>query len=523
MTETVTHEVADKGLKTGALGFISSTAIGVASTAPAYSLAGTLGFVVVTIGLQAPLFVILAFIPMFLAAWAIKEMNAVDPDCGTSFTWAWRAIGPKTGWWAGGWGTVASDFLAMASQSQIAGQYFFLLIGASSIGDNASSVWVLLMGLAWIVVLTWMCYRGIEISARTQVILVVVEVIMLVLLASVALIRVLDGSAPPGHIDPSLSWFSPLDIKSFSTLMQGLLLMVFIYWGWDTTTSINEETADPGRIPGIAGVISTFILLATYLFVTFSVQAYAGIGTHNIGLGNPHNVNDVLSVMGKSVFGGGVLGSIGLKLLILMVLTSSAATTQTTILPNARTTLSMAFHKAVPDVFGRVHPRYKTPTFSTISFSVLSAIFYVIANFVSHGNVIADSVTAVTFFVAIYIGISSAACAWHFRETIHLDWRTCLSKFVIPALAAFCFFALLVYNVGYYVTPSESYVIIKAPGIGHVGGVMFIAVITAVLGLVAMLYCRYTSPQFFTDRSMRYGPSLTEEGHVVALTSELDR
>ena len=77
---------------------------------------------------------ILAFIPMFLCSWAIKEMNAVDPDCGTSFTWAWRAIGPRTGWFAGGWGTIASDFLAMASYSQIAGQYFFLLIGAKAIG-----------------------------------------------------------------------------------------------------------------------------------------------------------------------------------------------------------------------------------------------------------------------------------------------------------------------------------------------------------------------------------------------------
>src|ERR1700722_14957127 len=156
MSETVTtYEVEHKGLKEGALGFISSTAVGVASTAPAYSLAGTLGWVVVAVGLQAPLFVILAFIPMFMAAWAIKHMNAVDPDCGTSFTWAWRTIGPRTGWWAGGWGTCASDFLAMASQSQIAGQYFFLLIGAQSIGANAASVWVLLMGVLWIVVLTW--------------------------------------------------------------------------------------------------------------------------------------------------------------------------------------------------------------------------------------------------------------------------------------------------------------------------------------------------------------------------------
>jgi PucR C-terminal helix-turn-helix domain len=108
-----------KGLKGNAMGLVTSTAIGLASTAPAYSIAATLGFVVVVVGVQTPLLVVLAFIPMFFSSWANKEMNAADPDCGTSFTWAARALGPKTGWFAGGWGEVASDFLSMASYAQI--------------------------------------------------------------------------------------------------------------------------------------------------------------------------------------------------------------------------------------------------------------------------------------------------------------------------------------------------------------------------------------------------------------------
>ncbi len=78
--------VVDKGLKRDALGLATSTAVGIASTAPAYSLAATLGFVVAVVGLQTPLLVVLAFIPMFFSAWATKRMNQADPDCGTSFT-----------------------------------------------------------------------------------------------------------------------------------------------------------------------------------------------------------------------------------------------------------------------------------------------------------------------------------------------------------------------------------------------------------------------------------------------------
>ena len=77
-------------------------------------------------------------------------------------------LGPRTGWFAGGWGTIAADLLAMGSYAQIAGQYVFLLVGADAIGSNPTSVWVLLVGIGWIVGLTYICYRGIEISARLQ-------------------------------------------------------------------------------------------------------------------------------------------------------------------------------------------------------------------------------------------------------------------------------------------------------------------------------------------------------------------
>ena len=196
--------VVPKGLRQNAIGLLASTGMGVASTAPAYSLAATLGFVVAVIGLQAPLLVILAFIPMFMTAWATKLMNHVDPDCGTSFTWAARALGPRTGWFAGGWGTIAADLLAMASYAQVAGQYVFLLVGADTIGDNPTSVWVLLVGIGWIIGLTWLCYRGIEVSAHVQLGLVTIEIAILLLMSVIALVKVINGSAPGRTPDADL-------------------------------------------------------------------------------------------------------------------------------------------------------------------------------------------------------------------------------------------------------------------------------------------------------------------------------
>ena len=180
--EALHEQPLEKGLKSGALGLVSSIVIGVASTAPAYSLAATLGFVVVAIGLQSPAVAILAFVPMLLCSIGYSEMNKADPDCGTTFTWAARAFGPNTGWF-GGWAIVAADILVMASLAQVAGQYVFLLFNADGIGTNPTSGWVLLAGVVWIILMTTICYVGIEVSANFQKVLLTIEIVMLAVLS----------------------------------------------------------------------------------------------------------------------------------------------------------------------------------------------------------------------------------------------------------------------------------------------------------------------------------------------------
>src|SRR5580704_14520929 len=301
------EQVAEKGLKSGALGLISSTVIATASVAPAYSIAATLVFVVLAVGLQAPAVAVFAFVPMLLTSIGYSELNKADPDCGTTFTWATRAFGPTTGWF-GGWGIVAADILVMASLAQIAGQYVFLLFNADGIGSNAASGWVLLVGILWIVVMTAICYVGIEISANMQKVLLGIELVILLLLSIVALIKVGQGHAPVGHLTPSWEWFNPFHHLSFTSFMVGFSLMLFIYWGWDTSVSVNEETKDSNRIPGRAAVLSTLILLVTYAIVVMASQSYAGVGTTGIGLGNTANSGDVINVLGTSVFGTSGVG-----------------------------------------------------------------------------------------------------------------------------------------------------------------------------------------------------------------------
>ena len=120
-----------KGLRAGALGLISSVVIAVSSTAPAYSMAATLGLIVAVVGVHSPGTLIVSFLPMLCIAYAFRELNKADPDCGTTFTWTARAFGPRAGW-MGGWGIIAADIIVMASLSQIAGRYFLELVRAET-------------------------------------------------------------------------------------------------------------------------------------------------------------------------------------------------------------------------------------------------------------------------------------------------------------------------------------------------------------------------------------------------------
>jgi amino acid transporter len=503
-----------KGLKTGAIGLASSVVIGVASTAPAYSLAATLGIIVALCGLQSPSIVVLAFVPILFVSIGYQQLNKREPDCGTTFTWATKAFGPKTGW-MGGWGIIAADVLVMASLAQVAGQYVFLLVGADGIGSDAASGWVLLVGLIWMALMTWICYRGIELSARIQQVLLSLEVVVLVIFAGTALVKVYGSNAPATAIRPALSWFNPFHIVDLNTFAQGIILMLFIYWGWDSAVSVNEETKDRDKTPGRAAVISTVLLLVTYVIVTLAAQSFAGVGDKGIGLANEDNSGDILSVVGNAVFGDSRFGTVMAKLLILLVLSSAAASTQTTILPTARTTLSMAAYKAIPRRFAKIHPRYLTPTASTIWMGVISALIYLAMNFYSDGGLIGDAVTAIGMMIAFYYGLTGFACTWYYRHELTTSVKDFLLRGALPTLGGLMLFGGLILTIVQDWKPINSFVIYTLPFSPHwqVGWAFVLGVGSIVVGVVLMFISMGVYKPFFRGETLnRDTPIFLAEG-----------
>lgn len=490
-------------LKANAIGFVSNIVIGVASVAPGYSLAATLGFIaaVPLLGFQAPATIWVAFLPMAAIALAYYWLNRAEPDCGTTFAWMTRAMGPYWGW-QGGWAIVVADVLVMPSLAQIAATYTFSLFGT----PNPSNLWVTIIGILWIILMTAICYIGIELNVRTQRALLVLEFVTLVAFAVVALIKVYTGHPMPHSIHPQASWFNPLDIKGgLSAFTGGILLAIFLYWGWDTGVAVNEETEDSTETPGKAAVVSTFVLVLIFVLVTTAAEAYGGL--QNL-VAHPA---DVFTPLAHSVFGSPLD-----KIIAIAILSSASASTQTTILPTARTTFSMGRAGAIPRQFGEITPRFLSPGFSTIWMGLISVVVYVLLMATSV-NLIGDAFTSLAITIAFYYGFTGWACIIYYRKHLFESARHFVGLLLIPFVGAAALTYIIVKAFVVYSAPHSGF---AKPFLG-IGSPIAIALLTIVLGLIGMLVQRFTMPAFFRRRAEIADPSVFHHDYVPPTPEDL--
>ena len=510
-------EMASKGLKGGSLGLVAVTVIAIASTAPGYSLAAGIGGIAGHVGVHSPFIMIFAFIPMACIAAAFFYMNKADPDCGTNFTWGVRAFGPSFGWLSG-WACIIADLVIMPNLAGISGQYLVLLFDEKASNNIYLTTFI---GILFIGAMCWVCWKGIELSARSQVLLLGTEIIVLTIFAVVAFTKsfgsgisknggvltgddataaqssypacsavaktaqscfntVQDGVQVVYHsVKPSLSWMSWSGVSS-KDLLAGLVLAVFIYWGWDTAVSVNEESTDANRTPGIAAVLSTFLLLGIYL-----VTAYGSVSLLGPGF-TADNSADALGALGAVA-----LPTILYKLLIIAVLTSASASCQTTILPATRTMLSMGVHKAVPDKLAEVDAKHLTPAFSTWVFGFVSVVWYLLLVIVSHNtstDLYSSSIGAVGMAIALYYGFTGISCIWYYRRWLTKSTKNLVLIGVLPLLGGivlvYTFFATIRDNVG---TDGDHALLFTGTGL-------------LIAGIPFMIWCRLKYPTFFTYR-----------------------
>ncbi|MGA9749840.1 MAG: APC family permease [Nocardioides sp.] len=471
-------------LKAGAIGFVDALVIGLAATSPAYSLAAVIGPVVVLVGVYAPGVLIASFVPMLLIASAFLFLNKVDQDCGTTFSWVTRAMGPWFGW-IGGWAITMTGVLVIGSLADVGVSFTLMMFG---LDDAAANAWVRMpLAIGLILLMTWICVLGTDISARLQNLLILGQVVSLLVFAGVALWRAVTDNSSLDAITPSLSWLYPFG-EGGAALTGGLLLGVFIYWGWESAVNLTEETTDSESAPGLAGVWSTVILLVTYVAVAYGIVAYAGVGFLS---DNADEEEFIFALLADEVMGGWSW------IVLFAVATSAIASTQTTIIPASRTGLSMARRHALPAHFARIHPDYRTPDVSTWWVAGIAIAWYVGIYQVS-ANALFDSLTALSMLIAFYYGLTGIACAIYYRRHLLESARNLLLIGIGPVVGSLLLLWLLVLSVRDMADPENSY---SGQSWLGVGPPLVIGVVILVAGLVLMFVWRSIDGRFWQERA----------------------
>jgi len=394
------------------LNLFDATAVAVSSVAPAYSIASTLTAMLVIsgVGMSSPAMLILSFIPVLFIAFSYFHLNRKNPNCGASYAWLSEIVHPTFGWF-NGWVQVWTSVLFCTTAPLLAGGYTLQFMhSALHMVSNATitnTKDIALVAALWLVLVTLICIYGIRWTTNAQWVMVLIEYVAVVGFSVAGIIKVIIFH-PTHSLSFHAGWLNPLNVHGYSAVAAGLALGVFFFWGWDTALNLNEESKDASRIPGRAGVISMWLLL--FVFVLNFVAVEMLLGPRAIINQGP----GVLFYFGQQLFGPWAS-----YVMIFAVLSSTVATTQTTVLPAARITYSMARDGVFPQVFASIHEKYKTPALGTVIVAFLSLIGILLTTFSSSSaNVFNNLVLNIGVLVAFYYGATGVACAWAFRKTL---------------------------------------------------------------------------------------------------------
>jgi amino acid transporter len=481
-------DLKGKGLKKGSVSLIGAVAIGLAATAPAYSLTGALGHGAAEAGYQMPVVFIIAVIPMYFIALAYKHLTDAAPDAGTVFTWGSKAIMPHIGW-IGGFALMLSSILAG--------------VGAAGITVNAASVafgienpphWLkVLIAAAFILFTTWLVGRGAEESSRTTLILTIIQYGGLALFALILGINILRQHRNPTAESFSWEWFNPFAISSFSALLGGFLVAVFIFWGFDAALSMSEETDGSAADSGKVGVTAILITVITYVVFSVAALAYAGVDHDSPGsLTNEANIDDIFSGLARDA-----VGPAGALIASVIVGLSAFSATLSTVMSTVRGVLSMATYKALPSRFASVDDVRQTPTFATWFIGLTTLAIYGALVMVSD-SIVEDTVYSVGIAIMTYYTVVAVSSVIYFWDTAFGNWRTALEQVVLPGIGAAVLIPVGVVQAYQMANPANG----SSGSLAGIGTVFIIGVLSLVVGVLLMILWNLKAPDFFRGQTL---------------------
>jgi amino acid transporter len=415
-------------LARNALGIGESVVMGVAGTAPAFSLAATTATLIAAVGILSAGTLLYCGLIMFGVTFAFMHLNRVIASAGASYSWVGQVFGPAAGFIAG-WSLLVASAVFMVSGTTPAATATLLLISPERAADPAT---IAIVAALWLCAVGIVVVKGIKPTSYTQVVMTVIEVGVLVVLIGAALIQYAKNPVHP----VSWRWFSPAEFTP-TLFATGALTALFFFWGWDVTLNLTEETRDANNAPGRSAVAAMIVVALLFIFFVIACQFVL--------------TDDEISRSSTNV-----MFALAEKLLprpwsyaaIVAVMVSTVGTLETQILQFTRTMYAKGRDGALHPRYATLHSKWQTPWVATAVVTGIGLVLIFLSAFLpSVADLIRISVNAIGFQVACYYSLAGFACAWHFRADAMRSPERFLFLLLWPVLSAGFLVFIALYSI----------------------------------------------------------------------------
>jgi amino acid transporter len=411
------------------LGTFESAIMGIAGTAPAFSVAVTTATIVSAVGVLSVASIFYCGLIMFGIMLAFIHLNKITPNAGAAYAWVGHVFGNKWGFFAG-WGLLVASIFFMVSATIPAATSTLVLIAPHLV---ESTTWVTLTAAAWLTVVTIVVTKGIKHASYTQILLTGLETVVVFTLILAAFYQY---GGKPAHT-PSFIWFSPFSFtpQVFAT---GALTAIFFYWGWDVTMNLTEETKgghpDPASRGAFWAMVNLILFFCIMMIVVLIVLSDEEIATAN---------TNVLYAIANKLF-----PKPWSYLAVLSTLLSTVGTIETQILQFSRSMFAMARDKMLHSRYARIHSEWQTPWVATFVIWLLGVLLLFSSSYMpSVKSILKCSIDAIGFQICFYMSLAGFACAWHYRKQLKGGAYNALSYVLWPLSAALFMVFIAIYSI----------------------------------------------------------------------------
>ncbi len=422
-----------KGLAGNSLGAFESAIMGIAGTAPAFSVAVTTAAIVKEVKELSVGSIFYCGPIMFGIMLAFIHLSKIVANAGAAYAWVGHVFGKTWGFFTG-WGLLVASVIFMVSATIPAATSTLVIIAP---GLVESTIAVTITAAVWLTLVTIVVTKGVKHASYTQVILTGLETVVVFALIIAAFIQY---GGRPAHL-PSIVWFSPFSFtpRLFAT---GALIAIFFYWGWDVTMNLTEETkvgsAEEAMSPAGKGAFWAMVNLILF-FCIMMIVVLIVLSDDEIRAAN----TNVLFAIANKLF-----PAPWNYLAVLATILSTVGTIETSILQFSRSMFAMARDDMLHPRYAKIHPEWRTPWVATLVIWFLGASLLLCSSCLpSVSKILEDSIQVICFQICFYMSLAGFACAWHYRGKVHEGAYDTISYVLWPLVSALFMVFIAVYSL----------------------------------------------------------------------------